>query len=362
MSANLIFLMSSERSGSNLLRTLIANHSQVSGPRAPHLLDVFADLWMYYDTTGERDGYINILKDMLRIVNHPYYGWDLEVSAPFLYGKENPESFLDCFQALYNQSARSLVSEYIVCKENKLFDYAIPLLDHFENCSFIYLYRDPRDYTRSWLKTPVHINSVPRAAQTWSREQQACIRLRDMYQIPTVSVSYEGLIGDPSDTMKDVLTHIGLAIESDCFSTQKSDDPLVEKNEYWKNLNKPIDSSNKNKYKDYFEKDDINRIETEAKDEMVYLGYDLDTLANWTPPERSLTDRVASVSYRAWAYFNRDIIGVDWTSDEDKVEESETTQMISDVMSLRQDIESCRKNKWYDRKNVDVGSKSIVEN
>ncbi len=354
MSADPIFIMSSERSGSNLLRKLIANHSQVSGPRAPHLLDVFADLWMYYDTSKGGDGYMKILQDMMEVVNHPYYGWDLEISAADLCEKEQPISFSDCFQALYNECARRLNSKYIVCKENKLFDYAIPLLNHFKNSSFIYLYRDPRDYTRSWLKKPMGINSLEAAANTWSREQQACIRLRDVFECPAISVSYENLIENPSQTMKGVLGHIGIEVESECFSTQESDDPLVQKNEYWKNLNKPIYSSNKNKYKEYFDKKEIKRVETTTKEQMVHLGYDPDTSANWALSERGFYQRASSVTSRAWEYFRREVFGLNEVEDAQSSSKTETEKMISSVISLRNKVEYKRKKEWCKRKGVNL--------
>ncbi len=354
MSANPIFIMSSERSGSNLLRTLIANHSQVSGPRAPHLLDVFADLCMYYDTSKGEDGYLKIVQDMIKVVNHPYYGWDLEVSAADLCEKEQPSSFLDCFQAIYNECARSTNSEYIICKENRLFDYAIPLFDHFKNSSFIYLYRDPRDYTRSWLKQPMGINSLQAAANTWSREQIACIRLRDVFELPVISVSYENLIEDPAQTMKGVLGHIGIEVESECFSTQKSDDPIVQNNEYWKNLNKPIDSSNKKKYKQYFEQKEIERVETAAKEQMVYLGYDLDTSADWTLPDRGFYQRVFSVMSRAWGYFRREVFSLNEVEDTQSSAKTETEKMISSVISLRNKVEYKRKKEWCKRKGANI--------
>lgn len=354
MSMKPIFIMSSERSGSNLLRTLFGNHSAVCAPRAPHLLDVFSDLWMYYDTSGG-DGYLHLLEDMMRIANHSYYGWDLNASAEDLFKESEPESFLDCFQALYERCAHDRDSEYIVCKENNVFDYAWQLLDHFDEGSFIYLYRDPRDYARSWMKKPMGINHPLRAARTWSREQQTSIHLRDLYGLHAFPISYEKFIENPEESMEGVLQHIGLDVESACFSTQRSDDEIVSKNEYWKNLNKPIDSSNKNKYTSFFDTETVRRIETIAKDEMLYLGYELDTDADWSPQNqrRGFVERVSGVASRAWGYFSQEIVGTNGIADEsDEEQKSETERMISSVISLRLEIESRRKREWYQREGL----------
>lgn len=43
-----IILLASERSGSNLLRTLLGNHSDISAPVAPHLIKMFYPIKHYF--------------------------------------------------------------------------------------------------------------------------------------------------------------------------------------------------------------------------------------------------------------------------------------------------------------------------
>lgn len=43
-----IILLASERSGSNLFRTLLGNHSNISSPIVPHLITIFYPIKHYY--------------------------------------------------------------------------------------------------------------------------------------------------------------------------------------------------------------------------------------------------------------------------------------------------------------------------
>ena len=60
-----IVLLASERSGSNLLRSLLGNHSQISAPVAPHLLVEFYNSSKYYGDLRD----LQNIKELLRCPN-----------------------------------------------------------------------------------------------------------------------------------------------------------------------------------------------------------------------------------------------------------------------------------------------------
>jgi len=63
-----IILLASERSGSNLLRILLGNHSNILAPIAPHLMNIFYPIKHYYCNLIDRQK--NIRKDQAKnIVN-----------------------------------------------------------------------------------------------------------------------------------------------------------------------------------------------------------------------------------------------------------------------------------------------------
>ena len=74
-----IVLLASERSGSNLLRTLLGNHSDISAPIAPHLIKIFYPIKHYYLDLSSKVNNKNLFCDMLQIVNHPFSNWKLKL-------------------------------------------------------------------------------------------------------------------------------------------------------------------------------------------------------------------------------------------------------------------------------------------
>ena len=64
------------------------------------------------------------------------------------------------------------------------------------------------------------------------------------------------------------------------------DRPTTEEewNEYWKNLDRPIMSSNSKRYRSEFDSETLRRIETITKESLIRLGYTPDTPADWEGP------------------------------------------------------------------------------
>lgn len=276
-----VFIMSSERSGSNLLRTLLSNHADISAPTAPHFLLFLHRLIPYYGPLSVRANAHNLFDDMLSIVNHANYQWNLKLDFEQVYSEFCPDSFMDFFDLFYQMEARRKGKSQFVCKENNLFDFAFPILDYYEKARFVYLYRDPRDYVASYLKAPLGLSTPFDAARRWKREQEKCAVLINAFCLEVYPVSYEDLVSDPSETMADILSFIGVSIDKACFEIVAGENESLAWNEYWQNLNRPVIKSNIKKYLQAFNTKTINLIESIVRDEMLMLGYSLDTSADW---------------------------------------------------------------------------------
>ena len=74
-----IILLASERSGSNLLRTLLGNHSSISSPIAPHLINAFYPIKHYYLNLTYKSNNEILFQDMLQVVNHHYSNFKLKL-------------------------------------------------------------------------------------------------------------------------------------------------------------------------------------------------------------------------------------------------------------------------------------------
>lgn len=276
-----IFIMSSERSGSNLLRILLSNHSNIAGPTAPHLLLTFSGLIPYYGSLTDKKNARKIFEDIMEIVNHPYHSWGLKLDFEKVYEKYRPHRFLDFVDLVYNEVTLVEKKKRYLCKENNIFEFTFQLLNYFKNPHFIYLYRDPRDYAASWLKLEVGPRTPFDAAMRWLTEQRTCDILINSFELQVYKVKYEELITNTDEVIVGILRFLQEPVQEACFGVQRGKHQHLTWNKYWKNLDKPIIKDNFKNYLNVFKDRQINIIESVTKDYMIKLGYTLDTHADW---------------------------------------------------------------------------------
>lgn len=283
-STNPVLIIGSERSGTNLLRVLLSNHSRLHAPIPPHFLETFGFSSMYYTPLNHSENGKLLFSDMLAIANHPYTDWALNISFEKMQEKYQPVCFYDYFSLFYEEITQLNHKERYVCKELNLWNHIFQISNYFPDAKILYLYRDPRDYVASWIEKPFHINTAYDAIQTWVAEQESVDVLMRTHGIEVCPVSYEELVSDPCSTMTRILDYIGEKPESVCFATDPDKSRSVSWNPYWENLGKPINSRSAGKYRHALDTDTVNMIESIAGYYMKLLGYDLVTMADWERP------------------------------------------------------------------------------
>jgi hypothetical protein len=285
MIASPVFIMSSERSGSNLLRVLLGVHSVLAAPRPVHVLVSFNALIRGYGDLAVRENTHHLFDDCIALANHPYNAWNLDLDFEYVYEHYTLHELIDFFHLLYSEYALREKKNRFVCKENNIFDFASQLADYYKDPKFIYLYRDPRDYTASWRGLPIGPKTHFLAASKWVEEQKRCDSFITSSPLEVYCLKYEALITAPEEQMTDLLTFLGVAVEETCFSLPEGNNKDVAWNMYWRNLTKPILKQNFNKYREVFTDATINMIETVTKEYMCKLHYACDTPADWKRPK-----------------------------------------------------------------------------
>lgn len=279
-----IFLFGSERSGSNLLRTLLGNHSMVEAPVAPHFFDSFLPFARHYGIFKERSNMIAMLTDMHSFVQHPFHAWGLSIGPEAIYERFEPKGFYAATDAMWRAKALGSGKATFISKDNHLFNYAFEINANWPDAKILYLYRDPRDHCASWAQMPLHLKTVFDMVTKWEREQRQCLFLQDVHNIDMHFISYEDLISDPPRVLGAALAYCGLPVEEACFQTDAARVTEAGRIMAWKNLDKPIMRENRSKYRKVFNEEQIRLIETIAAPHMKRLGYERDTTADWTPP------------------------------------------------------------------------------
>ena len=278
-----ILIMSSERSGSNLLRTLLSNHSGIAGPMAAQFLNLFAHRVEEFAPLEHTDHQVAFVDLLLAVANHKIFAWGLELDVPSFVARETPHDLMTAWDALYRARATAEGARRYVCKENRLFDHAEAILQRFPDARILFLARDPRDYVLSWLRAPLLNHTPHQAACAWRDEQRACLAVEKRFGDRVLRVTYEALVQDPPATMTRVLEFLGEGVEPACFEVQGSKNKAQEWSSFWKNLTRPVQGQNFEKWRGQFRPRTLEMIETLCAEPMRALGYAPDSRQAWRP-------------------------------------------------------------------------------
>ena len=278
-----VFLLSSERSGSNLLRKLITQHQQVYyGPPPAHFLKHHYHNQPYYGDSLRMNGagFRHMVEDALKLCFVHSSPWKISFDVEDVieryqtqYVDYNP-IFLSDF--LMEEYAKSQGYTSYFCKDNHLFEFAFAILRFLPEAKFIYLCRDPRDYTLSQKKRTLQTDSIRRIAKLWRDEQIKCLSaLTCLPAKQTHFLKYEELVANTQEVMQRLCDFLGVEFLIRPAETAVVTGTVVPKE--WDNLSKPVMSDNFNKFESELSKREILNIEGIAEPQMKVLGYPLTT-------------------------------------------------------------------------------------
>lgn len=275
-----IIILASERSGTNLLRVLLGNHKDISAPVSVHFFNTFNPSISLYGNIENKENAEKLMNHFVRSANHPYTNWNLNEIDSNLVDKYKVNSFATAFDAIYRMYMEKENKNNYAVKDNNMFNY-VDLTEKLKNNGevyYIHLYRDPRDQAVSWLKTPLFLHTPFDIAKKWNKEQSKIKELKKRLQI--FSLSYENLITDTPKVMTALFNYVDMPVDENSFTTDPKNEES-KRNELWTNLSKPVLKDNKKKYKELLKGRDLKILETICKQNMLDLGYALDTSANW---------------------------------------------------------------------------------
>lgn len=276
-----IFLLSSERSGTNLLRRRLTEwQSSVFGPSPAHHLKHLYQGVAYYGDLKDDKNFLSLIDDALALCFKHFAPWKVELTREGIfedyratYGERRGVILLSHLLYTRYAEAKGFVSYF--CKDNHLFDYAVDLNAQIPNACFVYLYRDPRDYVLSQRNRLLQTSSVVANAMLWREEQIKCISIlaNPAFEGRVVRLSYEEFISNERACLKRIADKFGLALRTDSDGNVHDDADRVGVQE-WENLDRPTMSENQGKYKKAMSAGMIRTIEAIVWNQMRFLGYE----------------------------------------------------------------------------------------
>jgi hypothetical protein len=195
------FLISSERSGSNLITKLLDNHSQFCGPTPPHLLRVFIPIMHKYNDLNIDENWNNFLDDIVIFFNCKIGVWYSTIEKNELL-KISERNLFEVVKYIYNKESKFHKKNRLFIKEVKTYNFYNYLKLNFNDPKFIWLVRDPRDMALSWKNSPVHRRDIVRAANIWKEDQRKTLDIYNNDSNKIIYLKYENLLANQEETLK----------------------------------------------------------------------------------------------------------------------------------------------------------------
>lgn len=293
-----VFLLSTERSGSNLVRTILNTHSGIVGP---HPLET-AYPWRKTKPAGELSPAKRrrLIRDILISKQYSFHplveALDIDAVVDRLESTDL-DSFLAVQQALYEEYAATVGTSHWVSKDPSMWDYLDEAFEHYEDLKIVYLVRDPRDVVLSFKNSNVGQYHPYFNAKRWQEEQEAGLNLLKERPDTIHRIRYEDLLQNPEEEAQALCSFLDLEYEPEMLYYYESEDARESSKsaDVFENLSVPIKSDNYGKYLDRLPYEEIKITEHIAADEMEQHGYDLEhdreLLNEFEPDEAAYTER-----------------------------------------------------------------------
>ena len=275
-----IFLLASERSGTNLVRVICGSHPAVCAPAPLHLLMSFAPELPVYGDLDDDESFRRLCHHVAEVFEHQLGSWSAAFTGDDLFRDVEERSFMALFDHVYELERRASGTRRVFFKENETFDHVDRLRDCYPDARFVYLVRDGRDVLASWLRSPTHFGTLEQGATLWSAQQRKCIAVyRELRSAGAIHVLYyEDLVSRPEETVRELCDFLEEDFVPEMLEFYRRDAVVREAKaiENWRHLARPILEQHLRLYPRRLSRRQIFRFETLAFRELRLLGFDLD--------------------------------------------------------------------------------------
>lgn len=283
-----VFLLCSERSGSNLITRILGSHPRVCSPSPAHLVRLLCENRMRYGDLGVDRNWHALIDDTVALFETKLGTWRTQLRVDEMRSQAPQRSLGALLRHVFSREAAACGKGVLFIKENHLYRYLPFLLTAFPDLRIIYQVRDPRDMALSWKRSAALRGCVHRAARTWKTDQENGIaalgQLEEANKI--LCLKYEDLVADPSSLLPSVCEFVGVDADPAMLDYHKAEDTRQDarRTADWKNIASPVIRDNFGKFRDGLSRDEIAFIERTCATEMAFFGYRSE-MDNGTDPD-----------------------------------------------------------------------------
>ena len=284
MTSKAVQFIGTQRSGSNLLRVMLNEHSQIASPHPPHILQVMVPFLPMYGSLAHDNNFKRLVGDVCLLVESNPVNWGLSFDRDIIASNCSNRSLPQIMKAIYDSKANLKGASVWCCKSMASIHYIKEIEDSGIQPFYIYIYRDGRDVACSFRKAIVGEKHLYQLAQQWKTEQDLSIALCERVgPLRSISVRYEDLIVNAEKELKRICEALKIEFELSMLNYASAEESKVtaSSGKMWGNLVKHIMKDNTKKYLKELTSSEIEIFESVAGNTLESLGYQRATPSNF---------------------------------------------------------------------------------
>ncbi len=295
-----LYIIGTERSGSNLLRVILNAHTDIDVPHPPHILKYFHPLSRGYGDLSRTKNRRDLVQDILRLLRTHIYPWAFQVDAERVVNEANPHTLLGVFASIYDQHLAYTGKRRWGCKSTFMVHHVEEALARDEGARFIWLVRDPRDVAASSRRSVFSPYHPIFTAELWDAQQREAMAALERHPGAVYRVRYEDLITDLEPTLQALMTFLGEDLQPAMLAHEETAAAKKGANlsESWQNTGQKVKADNHGKYRSALSVPEIALVQQVAGETMTRLGYSLDDVA--VRPDGPIARSVYGIQDVAW--------------------------------------------------------------
>lgn len=274
-----IFIVGTERSGSNLLRLILDAHPNIAIPHPPHIMLELAHLEPKYGDLSLDKNFRRLINDAVRVVELHFAPWDIVVDRELVFKEAVARNLYCVKRAIYEQYMRAKGKKRWGCKSTFMIHHTAVVRKYHQTPKFIHLVRDGRDVAVSARDSVFNHFHPYYVSQLWVRQQQEAIQLsKELPANQFMTVRYEDLIANPEKEVRRLCEFINEEFTDQMlkYSSRPDSAALAGISKSWENLSKPILAGNTKKYLTQLTREEIFAVERNAYQQLMHFGYKLE--------------------------------------------------------------------------------------
>lgn len=275
-----VFMIGTQRSGSNLLRLMINQLPEVAAPHPPHILQRMMPLLPLYGDLSEPRVFYQLVDDVCRLVELNPVPWEgVTLNRNDVASRCWEQNLVAIHGAVYDICAEAKGAKTWCCKSLANIKYAKEIEAYFKKPKYIYLFRDGRDVAVSFRKAVVGEKHFYHIAKEWAATQEIALKLRgEIDPSRFLNVRYEDLTANTESVARSICTFLGLAscpleLMLDYYETDEAR-RAAKASDLWGNVTKAVMKDNTRKFMRQTSVEDIRIFESVAGPVLDALGYE----------------------------------------------------------------------------------------